>query len=197
MAAPLALPPAPAPARPRVLIAATAMAVASAAMLLAGLIATYLHLRAEAGGTTSDWVPEGASLPLVPGNMALITLVMSMVTMQWAVHAVSRNDRRHVYLALGTTLLFGVAFLNSMGFLFAQLGVGVADSAYAVLTYALLGTMTAFAIAAIVFVLLMGFRALGGQFSPRDHEGLVAAALAWHSMVVAFFFVNAIVIWVK
>jgi cytochrome c oxidase subunit 3 len=122
---------------------------------------------------------------------------MSSVTMHWAVHAIGRNDRRHTYLALGVTLLFGVAFLNSMGFLFAQLGVGVADSAYGVVTYALLGTMTALAVAAMLFVTLMGFRALGGQFSARDHEGLAAAALAWHAMVVGFFFVNAIVIWVK
>jgi cytochrome c oxidase subunit 3 len=197
MAAPLALPPPPAPARPRVLLGATALAVASAAMLLFGLIATYLQLRAEAGGTTADWVPEGASLPLVPGNMALITLVMSSITIQWAVQAVNRDDRRHTYLALAITIVFGIAFLNSMAFLFANLGVGVGDSAYGVVTYSLLGTMTAIAIAVVVFAALMWFRALGGQFTPRHHEGIVAAAIAWHFMVVAFFFVNAIVIWFK
>jgi heme/copper-type cytochrome/quinol oxidase subunit 3 len=197
MTAPLALPPAPAPARPRVLFTATALGVAAAAMLMAGLIGIYLEQRAAAGGTTADWLPEGASLPLLPANMALITMLMSSITVQWAVYAMGRNDRRHVYLALGLTTLFGVSFINSMGFLFSQLGTGIGDSVFGTMAYAVLGTMTAYVIAAIVFVVLMGFRALGGQFSPRDREGLASAALAWHFVVLCWFVVNATVVWMK
>ena len=40
--------------------------------------------------------------------------------------------------------------------------------------------------AGMVFVGLMAFRALGGQYSGRDREGIVAAAMYWHVTVLVF-----------
>ena len=195
--APLALPPAPAPTRPRVLMVATGLGIAAGATLLLGLVGTYLSLRGAAGGTTSDWVPDGASVPLVPANIALITLLMSSVTAQWAVTAIGRHDRANGYLALGLTALFGFAYINSIVFYVGQLGVGIGDGAYSVVTYSVFGVHLAFAVAAIVFMVATAFRALGGQFSPRDREGLNAAAMAWHAMVAGYVFVIASVVWLK
>jgi heme/copper-type cytochrome/quinol oxidase subunit 3 len=196
-AMPLALPPAPPPPRPRVLMVATGLGIAAVAMFFAGLLGTYFALRAEAGGRTSDWVPEGASLPLVQGSMMLITLLMAMVTMQWAVHAMGRNDRQNSYVALGLTFVLGIAYINALVFYISQLGVGVADTTYGVLTYGILGSHLALTIAALVYVALMSFRALGGQFSARDREGLAAAAMFWHFTVLVFLFVLATVVWTK
>ncbi|MGH2684922.1 MAG: cytochrome c oxidase subunit 3 [Actinomycetota bacterium] len=196
-AMPLALPPAPAPPRPRVLMVATGLSIAAAAMYFAGLLGTYFALRASAGGTTPDWVPEEASLPLVQGNMALVTILMSAVTMQWAVYAMGRNDRQNSYVALGLTFMFGIAYINSVAFYISQLGVGVADTTYGVLTYGILGSHLVLTITALVFVVLVAFRALGGQFSARDREGLAAAAMVWHFTVLAFVAVVATVVWVK
>ena len=39
---------------------------------------------------------------------------------------------------------------------------------------------------AIVFVALMAFRTLGGQYSARDREGIVAASLFWYVMVAVY-----------
>jgi hypothetical protein len=33
----------------------------------------------------------------------------------------------------------------------------------------------------------MSFRALGGQYTSRQHDGISAAALAWHAQVAIFF----------
>lgn len=196
-ATPLALPPAPPPPRPRVLAVATGLSMAAVAMFFAGLLGSYFAMRAAAGGTTSDWVPEGASLPLTQGNMALVTLLMSAVTMQWAVWAMARNDRQNSYIALGLTFVLGLAFLNSMVFYVSQLETGIAESTYGVITYAILGSQMALTIAALVFVALMAFRALGGQFSARDREGLAAAAMFWHFTIVIFVAVLATVVWTK
>jgi hypothetical protein len=53
------------------------------------------------------------------------------------------------------------------------------------------------AIAALVFLAATSFRALGGQFSPRSREGLAAAAMAWHAMVLGFVLVISTVVWLK
>ena len=191
-----ALPPAPAPTRPRVLMVATAFGVTAAAVLFVTLVGVYLTLRAEAGGT-AEWLPEGVSLPLVPANMALITLLMSSVSIQWAITAMGRNDRKHAYLALGLTLLFGLAYINSAVFYVGQLGIGIGDGAYGVVVYAMYGTHIALAIASIVFLVATAFRALGGQYSPRDREGLAASAVAWHAMVAGYVLILATVVWLK
>jgi len=196
-AMPLALPPAPPPPRPRVLMAATGLSIAGLTMFFAGLLGTYFAVRASAGGTTSAWVPEEASLPLVQGNMALVTILMSAVTMQWAVYAMGRNDRQNSYIALGLTFMLGLAYINSLAFYISQLGIGIADTTYGVLTYGILGAHMALMITALVFVALMAFRALGGQFSAREKEGLAAAAMFWHFTVVVFIGVVATVVWVK
>ena len=196
-AMPLALPPAPPPPRPRVLTVATGLSIAGVAMFFAGLLGTYFALRGSAGGSTAAWVPEGASLPLIQGNMALVTILMSSVTMQWAVYAMGRNDRQNSYVALGLTFVLGLAYVNALAFYISQLGVGIADSTYGVLTYAILGSHMALTIVALVFVALMAFRALGGQFSARDREGLAAAAMFWHFTVIVFVAVLVTVIWVK
>ena len=38
----------------------------------------------------------------------------------------------------------------------------------------------------MIFTSLMAFRALGGQFSSRQSDGLSAAALFWHAQVLVF-----------
>ena len=44
--------------------------------------------------------------------MMLLTLIVSAVTMQWAVSAIKHNDRTNTYLALGVTFLLGFAYIN-------------------------------------------------------------------------------------
>ena len=44
-------------------------------------------------------------------------------------------------------------------------------------------------VAGLFVVALMAFRALGGQFTGRQHDGMSAAAMFWHVQVVAFAFI--------
>src|SRR5574338_1205807 len=85
------------PARPRVLLVGTALSAAAAFMAFAGLIGVYLSERASATSGGARWLPEGSSIPLTPGNMAFATMLLSAVTMWWAVDAVGKNDRQMAY----------------------------------------------------------------------------------------------------
>ena len=41
-------------------------------------------------------------------------------------------------------------------------------------------------IAGLIFIVLMGFRALGGQFSSRQPDGISAAAVYWYACVAVY-----------
>ena len=140
----------------------------------------YLGLRADelAAGRTA--LPEGVVLPLTPGNMGMVTLLMSAVTMAWAVDALRNDDRPHAYLALGLTLLFGVAFINSTVYLYQQLALPPTSGPIAGLLYAVTGAHLVMVVVGMLFAAVMGFQALGGQLTGRDAEGMSAAALYWY-----------------
>jgi cytochrome c oxidase subunit 3 len=181
-----ALPAVPIPAdpqRPRVLLVGTAVAGLASAMTLLGLLAVELSVRAGALAASEPWLPEGAEIPLTPVNMAAFTLLLSVVTMQWAHYAIGNNDRINTYVALGLTIMLGLAYVNSTAYLFTQMNLAVRESSAAVLIYAVTGAHLAMTIAAMVFALVMAFRTLGGQYSGRDREGITAATLYWHLTV--------------
>jgi heme/copper-type cytochrome/quinol oxidase subunit 3 len=173
-----AAPTAPVLPRRRELLFGTAFGTAGVVMALVTLVGTYIATRDAAGAA---WLAEN-DIPLTQPNMQLVTLGMSAVTMQWAVWSIGRDDRYHTYLALGVTLLLGVAFVNQTTFLydFAEVTIAQAEGP---LFYAVTAGHLAMVVAGIVFILLMAFRALGGQFSSRQPDGIAAAALFWYACI--------------
>ncbi len=183
---PLAAPAAPAPRRPRVLLVGAAFGVAASALVVLTMLGVYLQVRSELIASGSTTLPEGTVLPLTPGSMGMLTLAMSLITMSWAVWALRRDDRPHAYLALGLTLLFGVAFINTTVYLYQQLALAPTDSAIAGLLYATTGAHLLMVAVGMLFAAVMGFQALGGQLTGRDAEGMSAAALYWYLTVAVY-----------
>jgi hypothetical protein len=79
-----------------------------------------------------------------------------------------------------------VAVINAQLFVYNQINLPVADetAGYAVMFYAVTGTMTALFIAGLVFTLVTAFRFLGGRL--RDQEVVAAHALYWYVLSAAF-----------
>jgi heme/copper-type cytochrome/quinol oxidase subunit 3 len=175
--------------RPRVLLMGTMFASAASVSVFVGLLGIYFSVRSQVLESGEAWLPAGATIPLSPGNMSLVTLVMSLVTVQWAVHAGATRDRGHCYTAIGVTTLFGLAHVTQMVFLFTEWGLPLnaeEPTFQAVLLYTILGLQLAMTGAALIFLALMGVRSLGGQFTGPDAEGLSAAALYWYVTVAVF-----------
>lgn len=175
--------PAPIPSRPRVLLVGTAFASGAAAAVVLGMVAMYARVRADVRAAGDTWLPEETVLPLTPGNMGFVTLLMSAITVAWAAYALRNEDRAHAMFALGLTLLFGVAFVVDTAYLWQGLNLGVATSAQAVLIYTITGAQVAMVGCGMAFLLVMGFRALGGQLTGRAAEGIEAAALFWFATI--------------
>jgi heme/copper-type cytochrome/quinol oxidase subunit 3 len=172
--------PAPPPERPRVLLVGTALTAAGVSAAILAMVALYTQARAQRVGAGERWIPEDTIIPLTPGNMGMVTLLMSAVTVAWAVYALRGNDRVHAFLALGLTFMFGVAFFTDTAYLWQQMNLGIRDSVMALLMYAITGAHVAMVGGGLLFLLVMGFRALGGQLTGRAAEGLNAAALFWY-----------------
>ncbi|HEY3141644.1 MAG TPA: cytochrome c oxidase subunit 3 [Acidimicrobiales bacterium] len=175
--------PAPEPPRPRVLLVGTLFAGGAVSTAILGMIALYAQVRAETLADGTTWLPKDTNLPLGPGNMGFVSLLMSAIAAAWAVYALRNDDRAHAYFALGLTLMFGVAFIVDTAYLWQQFHLGVADSYQAVLIYSITGAHVAMTVGGMLYLAVMGFRALGGQLTGRAAEGLEAAALFWFMTV--------------
>jgi heme/copper-type cytochrome/quinol oxidase subunit 3 len=188
--------PEPTPRRPRVLLIAAAMAAAASILTILTMLSAYLGLRSEiiAGQATQEGeaaeavtaLPEGVDIPLTPGTMNVGTLVMSAITAAWIVYALRNRDRPHAYLALGLTILFGIAFITQTVFLYTEMGFEIAASPQAVLVYAITGAHIAMTVGGLLFLAVMGFHALGGQLTGRDADSMSAATLYWYATVAVY-----------
>jgi heme/copper-type cytochrome/quinol oxidase subunit 3 len=105
---------------------------------------------------------------------------MSSVSAQWSVSAINSRDRRMMYVAIGLTLVLGLAFVNALSFSWAALDIAAESSRFATTMFAVTVTHLLVVIAAHVAFVVVGFRALGGQFSPENRELVVSTAAFWH-----------------
>lgn len=171
--------------RPRTVVVASVLATGATFMGFLGLIAIYLRRRSTAMSAGQEWFPEGA-VELGPAGMMLITLALSVVTMQWAVQAVRDDDRPHGFIALGLTLLFGAAVLNQFWFVYQNTGFTIDGSEAQLLFYVVTGAFIIALVAAMLFVALTSLRALAGQLNSRHIDGVQAAAVFWYSVVLMY-----------
>lgn len=180
------LPPAPPVARPRVITVGTAFAAAASVMVFIGMLGVYLLSRSEVVASGSAWLPQGAKIPLQQPNTIFITLLMSVVAIHWAVNAIAKNDRVNAYLAMGLTLALGLAVIVMTSYLWTLMALDIQSGLQGVLIYTITGGHVVMLGIAMIFTALMAFRALGGQFDSRQHDGVAAAALYWDAMVFVY-----------
>lgn len=180
--------------RRRTLQVGTGFAGAAVLMYFGGLLGVYFSERADflRANPGQSWIPSGARIELTAPTVMAWTLLLSVVTMQWAVHATARDDRRHTLLALVVTAMFGVAVINQTAFQYAQMGLVIdGGSLAAPLIYTISGSYLALVVVALIFLFVMAMRSLTAPQTSAHLDGMTAAALLWHVMVFVY-----LVIWV-
>ena len=176
--------------RQRTLLVGTVFGTAASLMYFAALFGVYLRERADALSGGGEWIPSGANMQLAQPTVAAWTMLMSVVTMQWAVYAIARDDRPHAIMATALTTLFGLSVIVTTSFQYTEMGLVADESIAAVLIYAISGSHLAMIAIGLSFLLLMAFRALAGQYSSRQTDGFVGAAIYWYAVVFVY-----VVIW--
>ncbi len=174
------------PTRPRLLLQGTSLASAAIVMGFMGLIAVYVAERAEFLAREERWLPDGVSIPLTQPNFMGLTLCLSVITIWWTVQAVRNDDRGHAFVGYLLSLLFAFAFLAQTAYLLTLMELQILVEPRAVLFFAIIGLHMALMVVAMVFAVVMLFRTLGGEYSSRNYEGVLSAALFW-TMTVALY----------
>jgi heme/copper-type cytochrome/quinol oxidase subunit 3 len=180
-----ALPAPPLPERRNVMLVGTMLVITAGITLFGGLLAAYFSTRnmtLRAGGT---WSPPAATMPNAALAVTYSALLLSAATAQWTVSAIRQGERRQAYVAIGTTLLLGAAFVNGLTFCWTQMALVAGADAYADLVYAITVVHLLVVLAAMVLLVVMGFRVFGGQFHARNAEFVVSAAAFWHFAVAS------------
>jgi len=167
--------------------------IASEVMFFAGLFAAYFNVRL----TAPHWPPlvneqpfEGFSLRTmehlpVAGTLTAV-LVLSSVTMQLAVWAIRRGDRRAFLRATGVTLVLGVIFLTGQLWDYSELHFGITDTAFGSTFYTLTGFHGAHVAGGAIMLSVILYRGLAGQFSAKHHDAVEAVSLYWHFVDVVW-----------
>lgn len=188
MASPtLALPPAGGRRRARNALSIGVLLLASGGIMLFGaLAAVYLHLRT----LTDGWPPRGVTIDQYLGNLTAITMLLGAVTVEWARHAVRRDDRSQACAGLGVTLALGLAVVNLLSYGAGRVRFDAVTHPYGLVTTAmvmLLGIAVGVGVALVTMTL---FRVVGRQVTAAEPEQVRATASYWHFCVAA-----SIVVW--
>ncbi len=178
-----ALAAAPSSAPRRQVLVGTAFACVAGTMLVGGMLAVWLVIRDRAIAAEGTWVPPDVTIPEVPSNIMLISFLALVVFAQWAVYAARRGERSSAALALGATGLVAIAVVNAQAFVYSQMGLPIADTAYGPMFYAVTGVFLVLMVVGLAFTVVTAFRVLGGR---SDGDVVAAHALYWYFVAAAF-----------
>jgi cytochrome c oxidase subunit 3 len=152
--------------------------VASECVFFAALFGAYFTVRAQA----PEWPPAGIE-PLDPWPLPTIAtslLILSSVTMQFAIWAIRRGDRTSMLRFLKMTLVLGAIFLGMQAYDYATLPFTIHDTVFGTTFYTMTGFHGAHVAGGLVFIYLMLARGWSGQLTREDHYQLDGAAIYWH-----------------
>jgi len=176
---------------PRNVLTSGALALAAGATALMGsLVGAYITV----GHLAKAWPPGGVQLDQYAGNMMALTMLMSVVTVEWACYAIKRDDQAQSTWGLALTIGFGAGFLLLLWQVGRQVGFGPGSpkvGAFAVLFFALIGAAGALALIGLVALILALGRTLGHQMNGSRHEMIRATAWIWDFVVLAWIAVYA------
>jgi cytochrome c oxidase subunit 3 len=133
-------------------------------------------------GTFDPW-----GLPLV-NTLILLT---SGTTVTWAHHALLENDRKGLVWGLVLTIVLGATFTLLQAYEYMHAAFNFAGNIYGATFFMATGFHGAHVIIGTLFLTVCLFRALAGQFTPKQHFGFEAAAWYWHFVDVVWLFLFA------
>jgi len=137
------------------------------------------------------WPPAGIHTfnPMRLPLMNTMLLLLSGCTVTWAHAALIKGDRRHLIMALGLTVLLGMAFTTFQALEYSEApfkfdGCGIYPSVFFLAT----GFHGFHVIVGTIFLTVCWLRAKGGGMTTKQHFGFEAAAWYWHFVDVVWLF---------
>ena len=148
--------------------------------------------------TGGHWPPKGIEV-LDPWHLPLLNtllLLTSGTTVTWAHHALLKNDREGLKKGLLATIVLGMIFTSVQAYEYVHAPFAFKNSIYGSTFFMATGFHGFHVIVGTIFLIVCLFRAMKGQFSPKQHLGFEFAAWYWHFVDVVWLFLFAcIYVW--
>ncbi|MEG6508745.1 cytochrome c oxidase subunit 3 [Methyloligella sp. 2.7D] len=131
-------------------------------------------------------------LPLVN----TLILLLSGTTVTYAHHCLIEGNRKGLIRGLLATVVLGILFTAGQMFEYGHAGFGFSHHIYGSTFFMATGFHGFHVIVGTIFLAVMLWRAIKGDFTPQRHFGFEAAAWYWHFVdVVWLFLFTTIYIW--
>ncbi len=168
--------------------------ITSEVMFFAGLFAAYFSTRAnfvDVNGV-KEWPPQEFASILNPFSLILVAtviLIVSSVTLQMAIWAIRRDDRRGFLRNMAVTFILGITFLLLQAYDYSLLfheGLTMGSGPFGTTYFTLTGFHGAHVFGGVIMLGVVLYRGMSGQFSSRHHDAVEAASLYWHFVDVVW-----------
>ena len=164
--------------------------LASEVMFFGSLFAMYFYMY----GSHLNWPPSGTRavsvFPLPTINTVI--LLTSGATMHLSHTAIQRGNRRRYLIWLVATIALGVAFEAGQAFEFSTAEIHFTTNQFASAFFAMTGFHGLHVFGGLVFLSLVLYRSLRGQFNAEHHVGVAASAIYWHFVDLVWVFLFGI-----
>lgn len=124
-----------------------------------------------------------------------VVLLLSGTTVTWAHHALMRGDRAGLIKGLALTIVLGTLFTALQAYEYTHAAFSLKDGIYGSTFYMATGFHGLHVIIGTIFLIVCLYRAVRGDFSPRQHFGFEAAAWYWQFVDVVWLFLFVCVYW--
>ena len=151
------------------------------------------ELRTELTG--GQWPPQGIET-FDPWHLPFINtliLLTSGTTVTWAHHALQHDDRQGLKWGLILTCILGALFSVLQVYEYTHAAFGFSGHIYGATFYMATGFHGFHVLVGTIFLLVCLLRALGGDFTSKQHFGFEAAAWYWHFVDVVWLFLFAVI----
>lgn len=156
--------------------------LASELMFFAGLFAGWFSLK----GANDVWPPEDVELAVPRTAAATVVLIVSSVTMHFAVTAAERQDRRGAIRWLTVTGLLGALFLLNLGLEYAELDFDMGSHAYGSIFFLMTGFHGLHLLGGILFMIGAGAAIAGPTSRAPAGPTIEVCAYYWHFVDVVW-----------
>jgi cytochrome c oxidase subunit 3 len=162
--------------------------LASEVMFFGGLFAAYFIARADSPSwpptelLSAQQIADGVKLELEVVLTAISTgiLILSSVTVQWAVFQIQRGNQKGLLWGLFISIVLGAIFLVMQMYDYTQLHFRADDTVFGTTFYTLTGFHGAHVLGGVIIMTLILGRSLAGHFTEEHHEAVEAASMYWH-----------------
>ena len=170
------------------------------------LFPAALQFDHETGATTSLFGTEGAIAQFIPEGMEVLdpvalpllnTLILlcSGTTVTWAHHAILEGNKRDAVRGLLLTVCLGLIFTCVQLYEYLHAPFSFRENIYSSTFFMATGFHGFHVLVGTTFLLVCLFRAMDGQFLPKQHFGFEAAAWYWHFVDVVWLFLFFCIYW--